>query len=193
MVIPLMVGGTLRGALSLACTRTERKWSHEDLLRFKRVGEVLSALIDRSKWHHLLEQRIEFETLITDMSARLIKAPTSEVDGEIENALALVRNFFQVDRCVLLGVHPNRKFVWVTHGSYGEGFEPVSGDINLADLFPWSYERLVIQGRHINVSSIEELPQDAETERKSWSAMGIRVCPERPVIHCRTSLDTSSC
>jgi formate hydrogenlyase transcriptional activator len=122
----------------------------------------------------LLEQRIEFETLITDVSARLIKASASEVDGEIEHSLGLVRNFFQVDRCVLLGVRSNRKLVWVTHGSYGEGFEPVSGDINLADLFPWSYERLVIQGKHINLSSIEELPSDAETERNSRSAMGIR-------------------
>ena len=120
------------------------------------------------------KERIQFETLITDVSARLIKAPTSEVDVEIENSLTLVRNFFQVDRCVLCGVRANRKFVWVTHGSYAEGLEPVSGDINLSDLFPWSYERLVIQGRHINVSSIEELPPDAETERKSWSAMGIR-------------------
>jgi len=124
--------------------------------------------------HHILEQRVEFETLITDVSARLIKAPTSEVDIEIEKTLALVRDFFQVDRCALCCVRSNRKYVWVTHGSYAEGFEPVSGDINLADLFPWSYERLVIQGRHINVSSIEELPSDAETERNSWSAMSIR-------------------
>ena len=122
---------------------------------------------------HEFKERLEFETLITDVSARLIKAPTSEVDGEIEQSLAQVRNFFHVDRCVLLGVRSNREFVWVTHGSYAEGFEPVSGDINLADLFPWSYERLIIQGRHINVTSIDELPPDAETERNSWSAMTI--------------------
>ena len=182
MVIPLMVSGTLQGALSLACTRTEREWSHEDLLRFQRVGEVLSALIDRSKWHHMLEQRIEFETLITDVSARLIKASMGEVDAEIENTLALIRDFFQVDRCVLCGVRSNRKFVWVTHGSYGEGLEPVSGDINLADLFPWTYERIVIQGKHINVTSIEELSLDYEMERKSWSTMGIRSALSLPLF-----------
>ena len=173
MVIPLMVGGALRGALSLACTRAVRKWSHEDLFRFKRVGEVLSALIDRLKWHHLLDRRIEFETMITDMSARLIKAPTNEVDGVIENALAQVRKFFQADRCVLLGVNSNRKFVTVTHASYGEGFEPVSGDINLADLFPWSYDILVNQGRHINYSCYEELPPEAAEDFESRLAMDI--------------------
>ncbi len=173
MVIPLMVGGTLQGALSLACTRAGRKWSHEDLFQFKRVGEVLSALVDRSKQHHMLERRIEFETLITDVSAGLIKAPTNEVDGVIENALAQVRKFFQADRCALLGVNPNRKFVTVTHGSYGDGFEPVSGDINLADLFPWSYDILVNQGRHINYSCNEELPPEAEVELESRLAMDI--------------------
>ena len=173
IVIPLMVGGTLQGALSLACTRAGRKWSHEDLFQFKRVGEVLSALVDRSKQHHMLERRIEFETLITDVSAGLIKAPTNEVDGVIENALAQVRKFFQADRCALLGVNPNRKFVTVTHGSYGDGFEPVSGDINLADLFPWSYDILVNQGRHINYSCNEELPPEAEVELESRLAMDI--------------------
>jgi len=124
--------------------------------------------------HQILEQRIDFEKLITDVSARLIKAPTSEVDGEIEQSLAQVRNFFHVDRCVLCGIRSDREFVSITHSSYAEDLEPVSGDINLADLFPWSYERLIIQGKHINVSSIEELPPDAETERNSWSAMSIR-------------------
>ncbi len=124
--------------------------------------------------HQILEQRIEFETLITDVSARLINTSPSEVDREIEITLALVRDFFQVDRCVLCSIRSNREFVWVTHGSYAEGFEPVSGDINLADLFPWSYKRLIIQGRHTNVTSIDELPPDAETERNSWSAMSIR-------------------
>ena len=173
MVVPLMVGGALRGALSLACTRIEREWSHEDLFQFKRVGEVLSALIDRSKWHHLHERRIEFETMITDMSARLIKAPTHEVDGVIENALAQIRKFFHADRCVLLGVNSNRKFVTVTHASYAEGFEPVSGDINLADLFPWSYDILVNQGKHINYSCYEELPPEAAVDFKARLAMDI--------------------
>jgi transcriptional regulator with GAF, ATPase, and Fis domain len=182
LVIPLMVGGTLRGALSLAYIRTERAWSNEDLFRFQRIGSVLSGALDRKRSHHLLERRMQFEALITDLSARLIKAPMAEVDAEIEQALTMVRKIFQTDRCALLAVHPDRKYVHVTHASYGEGVKQVSGDINLADLFPWSYERLVVQGGIINYSRMEEIPAEEMTEHRSRSAIGIRSALSVPLF-----------
>jgi formate hydrogenlyase transcriptional activator len=175
IIIPLLASGTLRGALSLASIRTERAWSNEDLFNFQRIGTVISVVLDRKRSHELLEQRMRFETLISGLSARLIKAPMNEVDGEIEQALEHVREIFQADRCGLLGIcAEDRRYCWVTHASYGEGIEPVSGDINLAELFPWSYERLVVQGSSVNISQMEDLPKEAETERRSWSALGIR-------------------
>jgi formate hydrogenlyase transcriptional activator len=174
IVIPLIVGGTLRGALSLASIRIERAWSNEELFNFQRIGTVIAGVLDRKRSHEMLEQRMRFETLISDLSARLIKAPMNEVDREIEQALEQVREIFQADRCGLLGIFADRKYCWVTHASYGEGIEPLSGDINLAELFPWSYERLVVQGSNVNISRMEDLPTEAETERRSWSALGIR-------------------
>ncbi len=174
MVIPLLVGGSPRGALSLACIRTERTWSNEDLFSFHRIGMVLASVLDRKHSHRLIEQRMQFETLLADLSARFIKVRLSEVDREIEQALARVLDFFKADRGGLLGVRPDHKFIWVTHASYAEGLELVSGDVNLVALFPWSYEKLVIQGNHVNVSRMAELPPEAETDRQSWTAMGVR-------------------
>ena len=174
MVIPLLVGGALLGALSLACIRRERAWSNEDLFHFQRIGSVLAGALDRKRSQQVIEHRMQFETLITDLSARLITAPLSEVDRAIVQALEKVRHFFQGDRCGLLGVRADSRFVWTIHASYGEGIEPVSGDMNLAALYPWSYEKLVIHGDHVNVSRIADLPPEAETERQSWIATGVR-------------------
>jgi formate hydrogenlyase transcriptional activator len=182
MVVPLMVGGTLRGGLSLACIKTERAWSNEDLFNIQRIGTVLAGALDRERSHHLLERRMQFETLISDLSARLIKAPMNEVDGEIERALAQVREIFQASSCGILGIRADRRFCWVMHASFGEGVEPVSGDINLADLFPWQYEQLVIRGGTINISRLEELPAEAETDRRTWSAMGIQSALNTPLF-----------
>jgi PAS domain S-box-containing protein len=174
IVIPLIVGGTPRGGLSLACISTERAWSNEDLFNFQRIGMVLAGVLDRKHSRQMIEQRMRFETLITDLSARLIKAPLSEVDREIEQAFARILDFFQADRGGLLGIRPDLKFVSITHASYTEGMERVSGDVNLASLFPWSYEKLVIQGNHVNISSMAELPSEAEIDRQAWTAMGVR-------------------
>lgn len=108
-----------------------------------------------------LENRIRFETLISDISARFVKLPSGEVDSEIDHALQQIRDFFKVDRCGMLGVREDKQFVWVTHASYAEGVEKVSKDINLAALFPWCYEKL-IRGQHVMVSRMTELPPEAE-------------------------------
>ena len=49
---------------------------------------------------------MQFETLITDVSARLLMTPAARLDGQIEQALDQVREFFEADRCALLGLRP---------------------------------------------------------------------------------------
>ncbi|HET6364070.1 MAG TPA: sigma 54-interacting transcriptional regulator, partial [Nitrospirota bacterium] len=182
MVIPLLVGGTLRGALSLASIRTERAWSNEDLFNFQRIGTVIAGLLDRKRSREMLERRMRFETLISDLSASLIKAPLSEVDREIEQALTQVLDFFEGDRCALLGVRQDKKFAGVTHAAYAEGIERVSGDINLAALFPWSYEKLVVMQQYVRVSKISELPPEADRDRQTWTSMGVRSSLTIPLL-----------
>ena len=121
-----------------------------------------------------LENRIRFETLISDISARFVRLPSSEVDGEIERALKQLLVFFDVDVCVMLGVRENEEFAWVTHACYAEGIEPVSKEINLAKLFPWAYEMLIVKGLPISVRRLTELPPEAEQDRLSCLAMGFK-------------------
>jgi hypothetical protein len=47
--------------------------------------------------------RLQFEKMISDLSARLINLPSEKLDSEIENALKMILEFFQVDRCALIG------------------------------------------------------------------------------------------
>ena len=54
-------------------------------------------------------KRLEFEVLISDLSARFVNLPAGQVDREIEDALGRVRAFFDVDRCGLLEILRGRK------------------------------------------------------------------------------------
>ncbi len=117
-----------------------------------------------------LENRIRFETLITDISTRFISLPFGKVDTEIERALKQILDFFEGDRCGILEVQQDKRFVRVTHICYAEGIEPVSKDINLADLFPWCYEQL-IHGQPVIVERMADLPSEARQDQISWVAM----------------------
>ena len=51
-----------------------------------------------------LEDRLRFETFISDLSARFVRIPSSKVHQEIERALREVTEFFHAHRCGLLKV-----------------------------------------------------------------------------------------
>ncbi|RPI37174.1 MAG: PAS domain S-box protein [Nitrospiraceae bacterium] len=125
---------------------------------------------------------LQFERLISDLSARIVNIAPDQVDAEIERALEEVLEFFQVDRCALLGLSPDLKRVHVTHAAYAEGMERVSEDIDLAALFPWMYEKLVIQGQPVCLAKIEELPETAARDRGNYIAMGIRSLLDIPLF-----------
>jgi PAS domain S-box-containing protein len=121
-----------------------------------------------------LENRIRFETLIADISAHFVRLPSSEVDGEIERALKQLLDFFDVDICGILAVRGDKELVLVTHACYAEGIEPVSKDINMAKLFPWSYEELTSKHLPVRIERLTELPPEAEQDRLSCLAMGFK-------------------
>jgi PAS domain S-box-containing protein len=123
-----------------------------------------------------------FEKMLADLSARFVNIPADQVDSEIEAALKQLLEFFQVDRCGLLGISPDRKHVHVTHAAYADGIERVSGDIDLAALFPWCYEKLIIQGNPVCLARIEELPEKAVQDRANHIAMGVRSLLDIPLF-----------
>lgn len=128
------------------------------------------------KRHRLAKpaSRLDFETLISNLSARFVSLRAAEVDRGIEEALEQVRKFFQGGRCGLLRVHQGEGAIRVSHAVYEAGLPHVSKETNLADLFPWTAKRLVEDGETVAISKMSELPPEAEVDRRSWAAMGVR-------------------
>src|SRR5512139_507987 len=83
-------------------------------------------------------ERVEFETLISDISARLIAAAPEQAEPAIEAALEDVRTFFQADRTMLLRVSPDHTFANVTYAAYAQGLSAIPRDLNLVEVFPWA-------------------------------------------------------
>jgi PAS domain S-box-containing protein len=120
-----------------------------------------------------LKRRLRIEEMLSELSARLMATPFDQVDSEINNALRQIMEFFQVGLCALLEVQEERGFVRVSHSAYREGVEPVSGEINLAELYPWTYGKLM-RGEHITINREEDYPEDALRDRQSYVALGTR-------------------
>ena len=147
----------------------ELEQPESDRLSAEQAGKPANEPLSASE--ESLTERLRFETLLFDLSARFMATPFDQVDSEIDNALRQIMEFFQVVLCGLLEVHEDKAIVRVSHAVYDEGIEPVSGEINLVELYPWTYVRLM-QGEHININGVEDYPEEALRDRESYAAMG---------------------
>ena len=88
--------------------------------------------------------------------------------------------FFQVDQCSLLIVSKDRTFAKVTHFTNGPGLVSAPEEINLAEVFPWSFE-LLGQGKPICISQLEDYPENALRDRQTHAAMGLQLAWNFPL------------
>lgn len=115
----------------------------------------------------------DYSRLIAEISARLVKVSNEDLDAEILRSLQDALQPLGVDRGGLIAAWENSPVVKLTHAWYAEGIEHVSGEINLAELFPWVYQQ-VIHGKTWGMAKIDDLPPEADIDRKSYLLMGTK-------------------
>ena len=69
----------------------------------------------REQVEETLKERLGFEALLSDLSARFIVVSPEEIDREIEQALKQILEFFQVDRCALMRALKDKDSWEITH------------------------------------------------------------------------------
>ena len=118
----------------------------------------------------VLEERLRFETLLSELSAGLIHVAAADIDVAIERGLQQVVTFLGVDRGSLdeyVGGGPGVRISWARPGLE----EPPR--VMDADQFPWAAGRLR-RGEVVRFSRIDELPEAAALDRASFERAGTR-------------------
>ncbi|HSN53706.1 MAG TPA: sigma 54-interacting transcriptional regulator, partial [Candidatus Sulfomarinibacteraceae bacterium] len=133
-------------------------------------------ITERKDLEAKLVEQLRFEVLLSDVSARFVAVASEHVSREIEWALRDVGTFFGADRCGLLTAATNPRNVHANHVWYDTGIAQVAKELNLADLYPWAFDRLVVRKERLGFSSLEELPAEAGPDRESWIAEGVKSC-----------------
>src|SRR5512139_1867535 len=126
-----------------------------------------------------LEERIRFETLLADLSARFVGFPAEELDREIEDAQRRICETLGLDRSTLGqpsqdGV-PQFTHAWAVPECIPAPHSPA------APLFPWATQQ--IQGGHtLRFSSVDELPAEAATDKETFRRVGTKSCVCFPLM-----------
>ena len=121
------------------------------------------------------ETRLEFETLLANLSARFVALPPEQVDEEIRRALHEVLAFFRIDRCSLLRLLPGKTMWLVTHNADTAGVSPYPIETPLpVSLFPYFYKMLTTQREAISFARLDELPDEAAIDKLSMEQWKVR-------------------
>jgi PAS domain S-box-containing protein len=138
-----------------------------------------------------LEERLRFEELMAELSARFISLRADQVDGQIEQAQRVLCEALQVDRCTLLQredhvpeiqrrTHlyqsPGLEACWVQSPLSPEAATDNGSDLGDADAprvferidlkasFPWCYQQLR-NGQTVVVRDVAKLPPEAGVDQ----------------------------
>lgn len=120
-----------------------------------------------------LENRLDFETLLADLSSRFINLPPGEVDREIQDALRRVCEFFDIDLALLWQwSDPDPDVVTPTHvHCITEDLQPP--EPIRQEHYPY-HVRQVLAGRTVRSSSTDDLPAEAAVDVEYARLLGIK-------------------
>lgn len=119
-----------------------------------------------------LQRRLDFETLLSDLSSRFVLLPAGEVEREIEDALRRICQPLGVDLAILWQWSQAVPDVLVpTHVYHAPGV-PRPTEPMAQDQYPWALQQ-VLAGRLVVISSLEDWPAEAAVDRETCRLMGI--------------------
>jgi two-component system, LuxR family, sensor kinase FixL len=178
-------------AVSIQASQQQKVFSFENRYRCKDgtyrwlqwssapAGKLIYAAARDVTEHKLaekaLEERLQFERLLSNFSARFVNIPPDRVDSEIESTLKMILDFFQVDRCALLQTLPDKTSWKITHVAATEDVPPVPVGVDLpVSINPWAYDKLVRKREALSFSRLDDLPAEATVDKQIWTEWGIR-------------------
>src|SRR6478735_2584899 len=124
VMMPILVAGELYGSLNFGCTRRERIWPHDLLVRMRLLAELFGAALARKRMKEELDLAIEFERLASGILASLVLSRRVEADRAIPFALQKIGEFVGAERVALWhsgDVVPSTHFI-VTQHWHAAGF-----------------------------------------------------------------------
>lgn len=170
--IPLEVGGSIVGALTINSFRTERAWSDKLVQRLRLVGEIFANALQRKRMEQALDEQLRFESLLSEISAKFVNVPASAVEVEMQSALGGLIACLALDRVSLFEFSENDEEIHSMISCQAQGIDPVPQTI-LHQVLPWVLARLR-RGEVVEFTRIDDLPDEAAVDKQFFLEQGTK-------------------
>ena len=123
-----------------------------------------------SEVERALRERLEFEALVTDISARVVVATPDTIDQALRDALERLRAAVGADRAVFFEYADDWKSGLITHAAYGEGVPTLPERVNVQDLFPF-VDRSLQSGQTVEIPDVAAMPREAGVDQANFQRL----------------------
>jgi len=131
----------------------------------------LNNLEDKS--HNALEEHLQFENLLGQLSVKLVNLPLKEIDNAINESIKLLADFFNADRCHIGQLNREDNSI-VTIYYYAKPNITVALVPSIGtDHFQFIHKSIK-EGKTISFKNPEELPKEAKDDKNTFVNMGIK-------------------
>ncbi len=130
---------------------------------------------------NLLEEHFQFENLLGELSAKLVNLPLESIDNAINESIKLLAEFFNADRCHVGELNSeDDSITTIYYYAKSNITAPLVPSIGTG--FFQFIHTSITKGNIITFQNPEELPQEAEKDKKTFLKMGIKSLLVLPMI-----------
>ncbi len=132
------------------------------------VVDISARLQAEEQQRRALEEQLDFERLVAELSARFINLPADRVDAAVVEAFGRVCSALDLDRATFYRLDPDG-YSSAAIGWHRDGIELAPGRVNIRQDFPSVYETLVAG----NVLAFETVDQLPPKDGSGFAALGV--------------------
>ena len=178
--IPIVTGEAVNNIITVQSVKSERVWPEEYIPRLRLLGEIFVNALERKQIRLQIEERLRFESLMSDLSAGFVNLRPDEVDTEINKGLRSITEFFDADRCSIGLFSEDRTQLALAFEYRRADAEPAPGSLSKEQM-PW-YIKQFIEGKSVVMNRVADFPPEAENERQLCLAKGMKSILSIPMV-----------
>lgn len=144
---------------------------------------IIEDITERKQAEERLRYQLEFEKMVTDISATIANMPLERLNEAVDHALSVSGEFFGVERSYVAQFSPEGAAFSITYEWCAEGVEPQKSMFQgfSVDVLPW-WARQMKALSHVYIPDVESLPGEAKRERAEFQRLGIQSLLTIPIV-----------
>jgi PAS domain S-box-containing protein len=174
---PLLNQGRLTGILYLENNLTSGAFTPERVGILKLISSQIAISLENSILYDNLEQRnhqlaetLQFEEMVSALSARFVNLPPERVDAEIKSVLESIGKILNMDRVSIYRISEEDQKLYLVHSHRGAEIAALPPEIQFEQI-PWITRKL-FNGETLTLSDPEDLPEEAGLDRNFLRVQG---------------------